>query len=158
MFAGSAEQLSAKDLHHVSHMVRRRLLEESRNLLAAPGIGATPEEMAPVTLSSGSFPAVVNRYPAASNDSPSVPNGKPSGGSSGMNWKYVSVIPSLAFFLTIFVAVLFICKRQGANSISPWKTGLSGQLQKAFITGIGNFYTLKVILTVSDTPIPDYRR
>lgn len=133
---GSVEQLSAEDLHHVSHMVRRRLLEESRNLLAAPGIGATPEETAPVTLSSGSFPAVVNRYPAASNGSPSVPNGKPSGGSSGMNWKYVSVIPSLAFFLTLFVAVLFICKRQGANSISPWKTGLSGQLQKAFITGV----------------------
>jgi hypothetical protein len=38
--------------------------------------------------------------------------------------------------LIIFAAgLLFRCRKQGVTTIGPWKTGLSGQLQKAFVTG-----------------------
>ncbi|KAF8411060.1 hypothetical protein HHK36_003599 [Tetracentron sinense] len=60
----------------------------------------------------------------------------PADGSSGWRWKYVYVVPGVAFFLVVAAAVLCICRHQGVTTIGPWKTGLSGQLQKAFIAGV----------------------
>ncbi|KAG8385433.1 hypothetical protein BUALT_Bualt03G0044800 [Buddleja alternifolia] len=68
-----------------------------------------------------------------SNDKQSPDNGK-----SGNSVKLKVIIGvSSAVFLLILVVVLFIIfKSKAAKTIGPWKTGLSGQLQKAFVTGV----------------------
>lgn len=53
-----------------------------------------------------------------------------------VNWTYVYyVLPAGAFLLAIAAILLCIFLRKGRAAIGPWKTGLSGQLQKAFVTG-----------------------
>lgn len=130
--------------------VRRVLVEQSSNLIALPpNSGApTPAEgiISPPSRSSGSFPANPNQKklspaPIHSPTSPADPTGavKQSSaavGNSGNLLKIVIGISS-AIFLLILVAVIFLIFRsRAAKTIGPWKTGLSGQLQKAFITGI----------------------
>ncbi|XP_058095550.1 protein MALE DISCOVERER 1-like isoform X2 [Magnolia sinica] len=51
-------------------------------------------------------------------------------------WKYMLVLPAGVFVLGIAAALLFVFRNQGGATIGPWKTGLSGQLQKAFVTGV----------------------
>ncbi|KAF8409065.1 hypothetical protein HHK36_005137 [Tetracentron sinense] len=60
----------------------------------------------------------------------------PAHGSSRKRWRYVFVIQGVAAFLIIAAAVLCMCRSRGVTAIGPWKTGLSGQLQKAFVTGV----------------------
>ncbi|XP_021812158.1 protein MALE DISCOVERER 2-like isoform X1 [Prunus avium] len=139
-----------------SNMVfaRRRLLAQASNLPAAPVTGTVPSGQIialPTTRSSGSFPAVPkdkkkNSPPPApapqppSLDPPSHENSKPSGQSSqksnGNIWKYIIISFSVLVLLIILIAMVFMCRSQAVKTIGPWKTGLSGQLQKAFITGV----------------------
>ncbi|XP_030548398.1 protein MALE DISCOVERER 2 isoform X1 [Rhodamnia argentea] len=142
---------------------RRKLLEQSSNLAAIPvDVGSLPSEITtvPITRSSGSFPAVPDGKkkqsaaplaPPPSLASPhsqnsSEPNTKSSqttntdsspSGLSGAARRYIIIIvPSVAVLLIIFAFMLIFCRKRGVASIGPWKTGLSGQLQKAFITGV----------------------
>ncbi|KAH0985824.1 hypothetical protein GBA52_013001 [Prunus armeniaca] len=139
-----------------SNMVfaRRRLLAQASNLPAAPVIGTVPSGQIialPTTRSSGSFPAVPKdkkkNSPAPapapqppSLDPPSHENSKPSGQSSqksnGNIWKYIIISFSVLILLIVLIAMVFMCRSQAVKTIGPWKTGLSGQLQKAFITGV----------------------
>lgn len=119
----------------------------------------------PTTKSSGAFPAVPNEKkkepsPPSPQPSPADPplhtnpepgrqslksptgfvqnptNGGPSsGGTSGNIWKYFTVITGVAVLLIVAAAVFFMFRSQAVATIGPWKSGLSGQLQKAFITG-----------------------
>ncbi|XP_073061377.1 protein MALE DISCOVERER 2-like [Primulina eburnea] len=141
--------------------IRRRLAEQPSNLAAIPPNIETPAFLDPdITLpsrSSGSFPAIPNRKklspPPAS--SPTVPqehapsdpinpsavsqstNKKSStDGKSETSFKLLIGISCAVFLLMVVVALFFICKSRAARNIGPWKTGLSGQLQKAFITGV----------------------
>ncbi|XP_020228190.1 probable inactive receptor-like protein kinase At3g56050 isoform X2 [Cajanus cajan] len=41
-----------------------------------------------------------------------------------------------AVFLFISIIVLYLCKTNKVATVKPWATGLSGQLQKAFVTGV----------------------
>lgn len=143
--------------------VRRRLLEESKNLPAAPASSELhPQQIntLPITRSSGTFPAVLNKKknqshspaPLPSSDTLLQPPSNMStsnnssqtqttdqtseGNSSKNTWKYVLLVPATAFLLIIFAAMLCMCRSRGVKTIGPWKTGLSGQLQKAFITGV----------------------
>lgn len=60
----------------------------------------------------------------------------PPAGKPESTWKYIFGI-CFGVFLLILAATLFlICRIRAARAIGPWKTGLSGQLQKAFVTGI----------------------
>ncbi|CAA0817789.1 Leucine-rich repeat protein kinase family protein [Striga hermonthica] len=138
--------------------VRRVLAEQSSsNLIALPPSDAgapapsESEESLP-SRSSGSFPAVPN----AKNLSPSagVDNNTPpetaspratsqtnddSKGSSEKTEHSTKVIigVSCAAVLLVLVLGLFVVFRsRAARTIGPWKSGLSGQLQKAFITGV----------------------
>ncbi|KAL2524263.1 Leucine-rich repeat protein kinase family protein [Abeliophyllum distichum] len=143
---------------------RRRLVEQLSNLAAAPANVRSPSEHVnslPSTRSSGSFPAVPNRkklnpLPASLPSSPpqqshnmtypagnsygtvNQPTDKQSstGGKSGNSWKYIVGISSGIFLLIVAAAMFIICRSRAARTITPWKTGLSGQLQKAFITGV----------------------
>ncbi|CAH2078622.1 unnamed protein product [Thlaspi arvense] len=135
---------------------RRELLEETSNLAAetappspspSPGIitEASPR-------SSGSFPAVTNakkRTPplvlplpspdedtnSDSSKNPPQDDKKQTKGSKHV-WLYVAIAVASLLGLLIIAAVIFFCRKRAVKSIGPWKTGLSGQLQKAFVTGV----------------------
>ncbi|XP_008789371.2 protein MALE DISCOVERER 2-like isoform X1 [Phoenix dactylifera] len=135
--------------------VRRRLLEETSNLAAAPGSSANPKEIVTVpSTGSGSFPAVpsgnVKKKPSPASTSPASPPNIPSRSSKprdsvenkhasrkgSLNWVYILVLPVLALLLIIMACMIFVCRHKGVATIGPWRTGLSGQLQKAFVTGV----------------------
>lgn len=131
---------------------RRRLLAQASNLPAAPVTGTVPSGQIialPSTRSSGSFPAVPkdkrNHSPppapapqpsSAQSASHEISHGQSSQKSS--TWKYIIIALSVLVLLIVLIAMIFMCRSQAVKTIGPWKTGLSGQLQKAFITG--DFY------------------
>lgn len=141
--------------------VRRELLQEARNLPALSGANGSslppPKAVSVPSSGSGSFPAVpssmnipsLNSMPAALDPSfisipqlPTIPS-KPDD-SKGNHFLfgekleklgYLLVLPGIALLATIIAGMLFMFRRPRQAAIGPWKTGLSGQLQKAFVTG-----------------------
>lgn len=119
----------------------------------------------PTARSSGTFPAIPNakkkHYPSPApapapqppdgadstsprsdvtinQPSPSFPSpstNTESSDASGSIWRYVYIVPSGAALFIFAAAMLFMCRTQAVRTIGPWKSGLSGQLQKAFVTG-----------------------
>ncbi|KAI5591016.1 hypothetical protein BDE02_04G050300 [Populus trichocarpa] len=145
----------------LANFVRRRLLEQSSNLQAAPaggGSSSQPIIALPTTRSSGAFPAIPNakKHQPQSPvplDSPANPptigakasthsaekpfkEQSPTNGTSGNTWMYFLIIPIVGVLIIFAAGLLFRCRKQGVTTIGPWKTGLSGQLQKAFVTGV----------------------
>jgi len=136
-------------------VLRRRLLEQSSNLEAVPPkTNGPPPQITtqPISRSSGSFPAVTNKknqtQASLSPDSSDSQNeNKPTESatgarsqpgkarSSGKVWVYVAIGLGSAFLLLVVAALFIIWRRRKAKPIGPFKTGISGQLQKAFVTG-----------------------
>jgi len=56
--------------------------------------------------------------------------------SRSMRWLYMVVLPAVALLSLAGLACWLLCRKSAVATIGPWKTGLSGQLQKAFVTGI----------------------
>lgn len=57
------------------------------------------------------------------------------------------VIGGIILFIISIATTYFLCYRaQKAASVMPWATGLSGKLQKAFITGMLSFERLILLL------------
>ncbi|CAJ2677378.1 unnamed protein product [Trifolium pratense] len=142
------------NLSNLISSARRKLLDQSSNLAAAPYSGpAIQISNLPITISCGSFPAVPDaskkqNQSAAPLDPPTVspphdneisqPNsdsGAPSGAPSKL-WKYIIIISGVVFLVLFIVLILCIYRKRAAKVIKPWKTGISGQLQKAFVTGV----------------------
>ncbi|KAK4491587.1 hypothetical protein RD792_002340 [Penstemon davidsonii] len=136
--------------------VRRILAVESSNLAAIPPNVGAPLPSEPVdtlpSRSSGSFPAIPNAKKKSPAPVPSPtpiqehnPHDATSRGAvsqpppdekSGNSLKVIIGISS-AVILLIVVSVMFLVFRsRAAKTIGPWKSGLSGQLQKAFVTGV----------------------
>jgi hypothetical protein len=46
------------------------------------------------------------------------------------------VIAGSSVFLVMAVASVVYCRAKKVGTVKPWVTGLSGQLQRAFVTGI----------------------
>ncbi|KAK6124232.1 hypothetical protein DH2020_041984 [Rehmannia glutinosa] len=141
--------------------VRRVLAEQSSNFVSLPPSGGAPAPSETVislpTRSSGSFPARPNAKklsptplpssPSEHENTPlqttnpgaiSLPNDKqPSAvGHSGNSVKLIIGIASAVFLLIVLLVIFVIFRSRAARNIGPWKSGLSGQLQKAFITGV----------------------
>jgi len=154
-----------ENVKNVANNARRILVEQSSNLVAAPANIRSPSDpiiALPSSRSSGSFPAIPNRKgpppvpipsptpppqnethnttnpPPNSSGAVSKPTDKPShdGEKFKNSWKYIVGIASAVILLIFVVAVIVICRSRAAQKLSPWKTGLSGQLQKAFVTGV----------------------
>lgn len=164
--ASSSEPHMVHIAQKLVNFARRRLLEQSSNLAAAPASdGSSPSGpiiALPTMRSSGAFPAVPNEKkkkspPPAPQPSPAHPNSsnsnrhpvhspgspgntdnqKPSNsGTSGNTWKYIIITAGVAVLLILAAAIFCMFRSQAVATIGPWKTGLSGQLQKAFITGV----------------------
>ncbi|GJR25729.1 male discoverer 2-like isoform X1 [Tanacetum coccineum] len=151
------EKLGELELEKVQNVVRRKLAEESPNLAAAPspndGIGPPKIIALPTSRSSGSFPAVPMRKEHASPPPSKLhkPKGQETPENSGEppanqppevdiseKWKVVVIVISccLLFLIIIAIALWCVCRSRAVKTIAPWRTGISGQLQKAFVTGV----------------------
>ncbi|EEF28099.1 protein MALE DISCOVERER 2 [Ricinus communis] len=151
---------SSPGLHMVQNVeilvssARRRLFELSSNLPAGPASGGSSSQQIialPTTRSSGSFPAIPNAKkdpppppaPVAAPPVESPPKGfqsdsdvTPTNEQSSHTWIYFLIIPIVFALVIISLGLVLICRKRGVTTIGPWKTGLSGQLQKAFVTGV----------------------
>ena len=150
MLAGSIENGS-------SIFRRRELLEGTSNLAAMPAPDApSPSPQIITTVfprSSGSFPALAtakkripplippslpptdeNNNNNTSSDPPRQFEEEETKGSKDV-WLYVLIGVAAFVAVLIVIAVIFFFRKRAVKTIGPWKTGLSGQLQKAFVTG-----------------------
>uniref|UniRef100_A0ACD5VDK8 Uncharacterized protein n=1 Tax=Avena sativa TaxID=4498 RepID=A0ACD5VDK8_AVESA len=144
-----------QNLQSFASAMSRRLLREAGNLPALSGndFASSKEIQRPLDVlsqGSGSFSA----FPKSNEQitTPSLPESaenvnaanqlsapvtqsadKESSGSKYSNWIFVLIFP--AAILLILVPIL-VCRKRGNASMGPWRTGLSGQLQKAFVTGV----------------------
>ncbi|KAL3643522.1 hypothetical protein CASFOL_014337 [Castilleja foliolosa] len=135
--------------------VRRVLVEQPSNFIALPpSDGAQPPSESVVTFpsrSSGSFSAVPNGKklspaPLPSHSENTPPQTDPGAitisqqynnpGNSGHSTKLLIGIFSAVLLIFLVVVLIVIFRSRAARTIGPWKSGLSGQLQKAFITGV----------------------
>ncbi|KAK7412458.1 hypothetical protein VNO78_03922 [Psophocarpus tetragonolobus] len=136
------------------HFARRKLLQTSgNNLAAAPFSGGPTIEFSsvPVIQSSGAAPAVPdankkqnqssspllspsNSPPVASKENEI--NQHPKNGASTKLWKCTIIFFVLVVLAIVILILLYISRKRAAKVIRPWTTGISGQLQKAFITGV----------------------
>jgi hypothetical protein len=145
-----------QNLQSFASAMSRRLLREAGNLPALSGNDPTSSEeiQRPVdvlSLGSGSFsafpksngqimmpllPESVENVDAATLKQLSAAvtqsADKEPSGAKYSKWTYVLIFP--AAMLLIIVPIL-VCRKRGHASMGPWRTGLSGQLQKAFVTG-----------------------
>ncbi|KAL0321300.1 UNVERIFIED_CONTAM: protein MALE DISCOVERER 2 [Sesamum radiatum] len=106
--------------------VRRILVEQSSNLAAIPPKGGIPAKPEPVT----TLPSRNQEHNAAAVGQPTDT------GKSGNSVKLIVGLSVGLFLLILAVVIIVICRSRAAKTIAPWKTGLSGQLQKAFVTGV----------------------
>ncbi|RRT57608.1 hypothetical protein B296_00004667 [Ensete ventricosum] len=138
------------------HSVRRSLVEETRNLHAAPGnIGPVNQVVIVPPTASGSFPAIRAKStlepspapitPSPLPISPSITDPEPtqnsvandlSSSKRSVTWTYILVLSVAALLLALAVLMYLTCRSKGVAATGPWTTGLSGQLQKAFVTGV----------------------
>ncbi|KAL3520003.1 hypothetical protein ACH5RR_018152 [Cinchona calisaya] len=168
-----------QNLQNVADIRRRKLVEQPNNIAAYLFNDENPAEdfnSSPTSTSSGSFPAVPSRknvsssLPAASTSDPLQPSSHspsdpgassasgnqptdkqpPEEGNSGHTWKYIVGISGGGFLLFVAAAMIVIVRGRVAKNIRPWKTGLSGQLQKAFVTGVPKLNTAELETACED--------
>lgn len=146
---GSNEPEILQNVPNLVNYARRRLLDQSSNLAAAPYNGPTIQiSTVPISMSSGSVPAVPdadkkkNQPPPPMHSPPDSPHSdanqnqqNSTNGASGKLWKFIIIIIIVVVLVIIIIVLLSIWRKRAAKIITPWKTGISGQLQKAFITG-----------------------
>ncbi|XVF84059.1 hypothetical protein PTKIN_Ptkin16aG0544300 [Pterospermum kingtungense] len=80
--------------------------------------------------SAPSPPEVNTASPSASAPPPSENNG------SGNRTAILAGAIGGAVFLLILIIIAYLFKTSKVSTVKPWATGLSGQLQKAFVTGV----------------------
>ncbi|XP_062181190.1 protein MALE DISCOVERER 2-like [Phragmites australis] len=119
-----------------AQLSHRRLLKDSN--LAAPSTNVPASAAAPVpSTGSGSFPASSSQGQNDTNEIASSSSSKSDDVSRSMKWLYMIVLPALGLLLLTGLACFLLpCRKSAVATIGPWKTGLSGQLQKAFLTGV----------------------
>ncbi|KAG1339053.1 inactive receptor-like serine/threonine-protein kinase [Cocos nucifera] len=49
---------------------------------------------------------------------------------------YISIVGAVSFLLAMSAVYFLCCRDNKVVTVKPWATGLSGQLQKAFVTGV----------------------
>uniref|UniRef100_A0A0E0BYV1 Protein kinase domain-containing protein n=1 Tax=Oryza meridionalis TaxID=40149 RepID=A0A0E0BYV1_9ORYZ len=146
-----------QNLQSFASAVGRRLLGEVGNLPALSGNDAkssgpvNSEEIQRaidvLSLGSGSFSAFPNSEAevlesAVNTDAAAMQSGAANqstnevSGSKHSKWAYFMIIPAAILLISLIVAPILVWRKRGHAAIGPWKTGLSGPLQKAFVTGV----------------------
>ncbi|KAH7682100.1 Non-specific serine/threonine protein kinase protein [Dioscorea alata] len=175
-----AEPYIMQNVHRNVNSVRRRLLQvtsnrqesntpskmDARNLPAAPLVGPPPRgTMTVPSTGSGSFPAIPHGKVKPSPESPlpspasALPatsaDPQPGTNKSTSSEKItargsVIIIIAIALLLIFAASMYFMCRRKGVATIGPWKTGLSGQLQNAFVTGVPKLHRAELEAACED--------
>ncbi|KAL2333433.1 hypothetical protein Fmac_014646 [Flemingia macrophylla] len=87
-------------------------------------------------------PSSPDQNGSASHSLPAEPKGSAPHSKSNSSSNHLVVILAGAIggtvFIFISIIVLYLCKTNKVATVKPWATGLSGQLQKAFVTGVPN--------------------
>lgn len=106
----------------------------SGSFRAVPNTQGTPPTPLPASQRQPEFQPKPNPMGQSSSVKQPTNRQAPPAQKSGDTWKYI--VGGFGFFLLIAAVVVFLVYRsRAAKTIGPWKTGLSGQLQKAFVTG-----------------------
>ena len=149
-----------QNLQSFASAMRRRILSEADNLPALLGNDAkssalenTKEIQRPpdvLSLGSGSFPAFPKSYGQAL--SPLVPEAIDATALQQLStevakstdvemsdtkyskWAYLITIPAAILLVSLIVLILLVWRKRGRTP-APWRTGLSGPIQKALVTG-----------------------
>ncbi|KAK2982493.1 hypothetical protein RJ640_026336 [Escallonia rubra] len=111
----------------------------------SPSPSPSPSTSAPSPApSSAPNPSLTSPSPAVSGSPTllSAPVSSPSGSSSEPSKRrnhrvlVISVATGVSVLLLVLMGGVFFCQRNKVVTVKPWATGLSGQLQKAFVTGV----------------------
>ncbi|MBA0630437.1 hypothetical protein Godav_002537 [Gossypium davidsonii] len=131
--------------------VLRKLLQETANTSAkSPKAPTHPASSKPSTNSTYLRGAPVPRPPSApaskpsgndtvpSTSAPSPSGSNPSISDSKSSHEAAILVGSIGggTFLLILIIIAYLLKTYKVSTVKPWATGLSGQLQKAFVTGV----------------------
>jgi hypothetical protein len=130
---------AAADLPAAQPSHRRLLLQQDTNLAALPlpaKVPAVPVDAHVPSHGTGSFPAASTSPQGRDGPSEAAPTTPAAYLSRSLRWLYMVVLPAVALLLLAGLACWLLCRKSAVATIGPWKTGLSGQLQKAFVTGI----------------------
>lgn len=93
-------------------------------------------------------PSILAPYPSLSSPSPTInPN---HGKHSISRTVYISIIGGVSFLLVLAIFFVFWCRANKVVTVRPWSTGLSGQLQKAFVTGVPTLKRSEIEIACED--------
>ncbi|CAO2205200.1 unnamed protein product [Urochloa humidicola] len=165
-----------QNLQSFASAMRRRLLSEADNLPALLGNDAkssVPENSKEIqkpadvlSLGSGSFPAFPNTYGQAL--TPLVPEAIDATALQQLStevaqstdvemsdtkyskWAYLITIPVAILLISLVAVILLVWRKRGRAPIAPWKTGLSGPIQKALVTGASKLNRLELEAACED--------
>uniref|UniRef100_A0A0D9UY39 Protein kinase domain-containing protein n=1 Tax=Leersia perrieri TaxID=77586 RepID=A0A0D9UY39_9ORYZ len=154
---GLSEPHIIRNLQSIASAMRRRLLGEVGNLPALSGNDAKSSGPANseesqraidvLSLGSGSFSAfpnsegevlesALNSDPAALQSATANQSTGDESGAKYSKWVYLVIFPAAILLISLIVASILVWRKRGRAPIGPWKTGLSGPLQKALVTGV----------------------
>ncbi|KAF0917381.1 hypothetical protein E2562_017836 [Oryza meyeriana var. granulata] len=133
----SSSEENTKDSNNLSavQLSRRSLLEDTN--LAATSVNAPVPAVAPVpSTGTGSYSAFNANNAPPPLSPPSSPPMSSDHPRRSKRLLYAIVLSSIALLLIGIACMFLLCRNKSVATIGPWKTGLSGQLQKAFVTGV----------------------
>lgn len=104
--------------------------EPSTNSTYLRGAPVPRPPSAPASKPSGNDTVPNTSAPSPSGSNPSIPDSKSS-------HQAAILVGSIGggTFLLILIIIAYLLKTYKVSTVKPWATGLSGQLQKAFVTG-----------------------
>ncbi|XP_072967890.1 inactive receptor-like serine/threonine-protein kinase At2g40270 [Typha angustifolia] len=132
---------------------RRRLLADRRDNPPADGAGTNPTR-SPSPSPNGP-PPLSPSFPAPPQPKPDTPASsgdtqRPSGKSFAIVYIIIGSVGAVCFLVAL-TAIYFLCLRgDKGDVVMPWATGLSGQLQKAFVTGVPSLRRLELQAACED--------
>ncbi|KAF8749375.1 hypothetical protein HU200_012714 [Digitaria exilis] len=101
-------------------------------LSAPPKASPSPSASSPTISPSGYHPMTAPSHPL--DPLPSTP---PSYSPHKHSWRNYSLVTAgSTAFLVLAAASVIYCRAKKVGTVRPWSTGLSGQLQRAFVTGV----------------------
>ncbi|KAK1265358.1 putative LRR receptor-like serine/threonine-protein kinase MRH1 [Acorus gramineus] len=126
----------------------RRLLQDSKKKAPPPPQKAPnhppkrPDPRNPAPFPSSAPPPDIPTDKSSPPTSPLTPNTRPSTHQSSSSnnsqrvWIYLALGVGVSAVLSVLGICFFYCRKNKVVTVRPWATGLSGQLQKAFVTGV----------------------
>ncbi|XP_051213462.1 protein MALE DISCOVERER 2 [Lolium perenne] len=119
---------------HKRHRGRRRSHAPTPSPAPSPSPFISPPKASP---SPSPTPHLVRPLPSAPQPNHDPQVDAPVHASNKHSWRgYGMVIAGSSVFLVMAVASVVYCRAKKVGTVKPWVTGLSGQLQRAFVTGV----------------------